>query len=321
MSHPNYPQPTQNSPSIPSAPPAPTTFGGQYLGEPQGIYEPGPAPYATAPYGSAPYSSALGKSFLVTWLLSLLLGNLGVDRFYLGKVGTGIAKLLTLGGLGIWSIIDLIIILSGNMRDKNGLPLQGYPENKKKALIITLAVWAVGILFGALSSMMSIAALNAAAEQANRARELQSAPAAPQETPGVGTDPVQSSGNDITVNAPMFPGNTAAITLNDRFYTPTIPTDPSLSPVNGGFLILDLTWKTTAGTTTPNPLYFVAVDGSGKNGERIYLDNEFPSEELSAGKSSRGQLAFDIDITKGPIDVKIENEMGDEVAAFTLTAK
>ena len=321
MSHPNYPQPTENSPSIPSAPPAPTTFGGQYLGEPQGIYEPGPAPYATAPYGSAPYSSALGKSFLVTWLLSLLLGNLGVDRFYLGKVGTGIAKLLTLGGLGIWSIIDLIIILSGNMKDKNGLPLQGYPENKKKALIITLALWAVGILFGALSSMMSIAAVNAAAEQANRARELQSAPAAPQETPGVGTDPVQSSGNDITVNAPMFPGNTAAITLNDRFYTPTIPTDPSLSPVNGGFLILDLTWKTTAGTTTPNPLYFVAVDGSGKKGERIYLDNEFPSEELSAGKSSRGQLAFDIDITKGPIDVKIENEMGDEVAAFTLTAK
>jgi hypothetical protein len=258
---------------------------------------------------------------LVTWLLSLLLGNLGVDRFYLGKVGTGIGKLLTLGGLGIWSIIDLIIILTGNMKDKNGLPLAGYPENKKKALIITLAVWAVGIVFGVLSSMMSIASLNAAAEQANRARGLQSASAAPLETSGVGTDPVQSSAEDTTVKVTMFAGNTAEITLNDRFYTPTISTDPSLTPVNGGFLILDLTWKTTEGTTTPNPLYFLAVDGAGKEGQRVYLDKEFPSDELAPGQSSRGQLAFDVDITKGPVDVKIENEMGDEVAAFTLTAK
>ena len=49
-------------------------------------------------YGQPPVSN---KSFLATWLLSLLLGVFGVDRFYLGKVGTGILKLVTFGGLGI----------------------------------------------------------------------------------------------------------------------------------------------------------------------------------------------------------------------------
>ena len=43
---------------------------------------------------------------------------LGVHRFYVGKVGTGILQLLTFGGLGIWALIDLIIILVGTFRDK-----------------------------------------------------------------------------------------------------------------------------------------------------------------------------------------------------------
>jgi TM2 domain-containing membrane protein YozV len=125
-----------------SAPPiltAPASFGAPYEGGQQGGYQPGP-------YRHPPYANAQGKSFVVTWLLSLLLGSLGVDRFYLGKIGTGVVKLLTIGGLGIWSIIDLIIVLTGNMRDKNGYPLEGYPENKKKAWIITGALWLVGWL-------------------------------------------------------------------------------------------------------------------------------------------------------------------------------
>ena len=50
----------------------------------------------------------------VNWVLvlvmSVVFGGLGVDRFIMGKVGTGILKLITLGGLGIWWIIDLILI-------------------------------------------------------------------------------------------------------------------------------------------------------------------------------------------------------------------
>jgi hypothetical protein len=56
-------------------------------------------------------------------LLSFFVGGLGVDRFYLGYVGLGILKLLTLGLLGIWTLIDFILIAMGKMKDKDGLPL------------------------------------------------------------------------------------------------------------------------------------------------------------------------------------------------------
>ncbi len=61
------------------------------------------------------------KGFVTTLLLCLLLGGLGVHRFYVGKIGTGIAQLLTLGGLGIWALVDLIYIAIGKFTDKHGL--------------------------------------------------------------------------------------------------------------------------------------------------------------------------------------------------------
>lgn len=60
------------------------------------------------------------KDWLVTLLLSLFLGTLGVHRFYVGKIGTGILQLITLGGCGIWALIDIIVIITGNFKDKDG---------------------------------------------------------------------------------------------------------------------------------------------------------------------------------------------------------
>jgi TM2 domain-containing membrane protein YozV len=60
------------------------------------------------------------KGFVPTLLLCFFLGVFGVHRFYVGKIGTGILMLLTLGGLGIWSLIDFIIIAVGNFKDKQG---------------------------------------------------------------------------------------------------------------------------------------------------------------------------------------------------------
>jgi TM2 domain-containing membrane protein YozV len=64
------------------------------------------------------------KGFVATLLLCILLGGLGVHRFYVGKIGTGILMLLTLGGLGIWVLVDLIMIAVGSFKDKNGLQIK-----------------------------------------------------------------------------------------------------------------------------------------------------------------------------------------------------
>lgn len=60
---------------------------------------------------------------MVALLLSIFLGGLGVDRFYLGKVGTGVLKLLTFGGFGIWYLVDILLIACGTMTDKWGREL------------------------------------------------------------------------------------------------------------------------------------------------------------------------------------------------------
>jgi hypothetical protein len=64
------------------------------------------------------------KDWLVTILISFFLGTLGIDRFYLGYTGLGILKLITLGLCGIWWLIDLIMLVTGSLKDSNGLPLR-----------------------------------------------------------------------------------------------------------------------------------------------------------------------------------------------------
>ena len=64
------------------------------------------------------------KGFVPTLLLALFLGGLGVHRFFVGKIGTGVLQLITLGGLGIWSLIDVIMIIVGSFTDKSGLPIK-----------------------------------------------------------------------------------------------------------------------------------------------------------------------------------------------------
>jgi hypothetical protein len=63
------------------------------------------------------------KEWVTAIILSVVLGSLGIDRFYLGYTGLGIAKLLTLGGCGIWALVDLILIAMRNVPDAQGKPL------------------------------------------------------------------------------------------------------------------------------------------------------------------------------------------------------
>lgn len=95
------------------------------------------------------------KSYVAVWLFSYLLGSLGIDRFYLGKIGTAVLKLVTLGGFGIWALYDLIITLMGKQTDKWGRTLQGYEENKKMSWWVTGILFTVGILFSTIFGVMS----------------------------------------------------------------------------------------------------------------------------------------------------------------------
>lgn len=64
------------------------------------------------------------KGFVPAILLCFFLGALGVHRFYVGKIGTGILQLITLGGLGIWALVDFIMIVTGNFKDKQGMAIK-----------------------------------------------------------------------------------------------------------------------------------------------------------------------------------------------------
>ena len=78
---------------------------------------------AATQLGNAMGVAPEGKDWLVTLLLSIFVGSLGVDRFYLGHTLLGVLKLVTFGGCGIWWLIDLILIVTGSMTDSNGMPL------------------------------------------------------------------------------------------------------------------------------------------------------------------------------------------------------
>jgi TM2 domain-containing membrane protein YozV len=67
------------------------------------------------------------KSWLATVLLCQFLGTLGVHRFYTGRIVSGIFQLLTFGGFGIWTLIDLIMIITGDFRDQYNRPLNHQP--------------------------------------------------------------------------------------------------------------------------------------------------------------------------------------------------
>lgn len=142
----------------------------------------------TAPEAPASSTDTTQKSFIVTWLFAVLLGFFGVDRFYLGKVGTGILKLITFGGFGIWWLVDVILVLAGAQRDKRGRVLRGYAKKRKIALIATGAVVVLSIIVG------SVPHGGATSEKASVSAPVGSAsPASPAVSPSATSTPAAST--------------------------------------------------------------------------------------------------------------------------------
>ena len=72
------------------------------------------------------------KSRTVTLLLALFVGVFGVHRFYTGKIQTGLLMLFTLGGLGIWWLVDNIMIAAGSFRDSEGLLVSNWESESER---------------------------------------------------------------------------------------------------------------------------------------------------------------------------------------------
>ncbi len=107
-------QPTQQASQPPYQQPFQPPYQQPYA--PQ-AYQPGYPGYAGA------YPMAGQKDWLTTLLLCVFVGWLGIHRFYTGHTVIGVIQLLTFGACGVWTIVDLIMILTDNYRDANGYPL------------------------------------------------------------------------------------------------------------------------------------------------------------------------------------------------------
>jgi len=62
------------------------------------------------------HGTVVKKNWIVALVLSIFMGAAGIDRFYLGQVGAGLGKLFTIGGFGIWWLVDVIMIATKNLR-------------------------------------------------------------------------------------------------------------------------------------------------------------------------------------------------------------
>ena len=169
------------------------------------MHQGGPGPYAPA--------QKPPKDFVVAWLLALFLGFLGVDRFYRGFIGLGILKLITCGGAGIWSLVDLLIIIFTGGRDSTGQQLAGFEKSKKVAWIVTPIVLVIGLIFGGVNSATGgddgatgdvdevVAAAPVEAEPAEDAAAVEApvAEEAPVEEAVAETEPVEETTTDAPV--------------------------------------------------------------------------------------------------------------------------
>lgn len=149
-------QPAQSPQTVSAA--APTAQPQPQYGQPSNSQ-----PVAN-PAGQPPAAAGAeneNKSYLVALLLSWLLGSFGVDRIYLGKVGTGVLKLVTLGGLGIWAFIDLLLIAFGKLKAKgDNRPLEGYAKDNKWVKLVAIILIVFEILIIALVVAVTLLSAN-----------------------------------------------------------------------------------------------------------------------------------------------------------------
>lgn len=217
--------------------------------------------------------ASIERKFSVALLLSLFLGWLGIDRFYLGQGFTGFLKLITLGGFGIWYLIDIFIIASKSTR--------WVKYEKEDNFISKHPYYTILIFFGILIILSMFA--------------------------NIGSE-TNSQSNSVNV-----PENTIqTYSLGDKFvlenfaYTFTNLEKTSFvgneyfgDEANGEFLIFDVSVENVGNEADyiNNEIYL--IDNQGREFEQdddawIYLDDNLIFEELNPGLTKKGQIIFDV---------------------------
>ena len=103
------------------------------------------------------------RHFLILFFFSFMWGTFGVDRMYMGYYATGILKLLSFGGLGLWTLTDMIVIMTGTFKDKEGRVALQFDEYKKfanRTIVWFTVILAVVILLSGISLIYSVVQLS-----------------------------------------------------------------------------------------------------------------------------------------------------------------
>lgn len=174
---PNQDQPTYQSPVTQPAPPP--TAGQTWEPQPSNIPPPANQQWnVTAPLPGQPTSGTAApahhggdKEFIPLFLLSYLVGSLGVDRFYMGKTVSGILKLITFGGLGVWWLIDFTMVCFGKMKDKQGRPVVDYDRHKSWARIVGIVLLIINLFI--FLGIIAVFALSATSSVQGQARDTE----------------------------------------------------------------------------------------------------------------------------------------------------
>lgn len=103
------------------------------------------------------------RHFLILFFFSFMWGVFGVDRFYMGFIGTGILKLLTFGGFGFWVLSDTIVIMTGTFRDKEGrlaLQAEEYKKFASRTIFWFTAILGIGVLVSVVLLIFAVVLLS-----------------------------------------------------------------------------------------------------------------------------------------------------------------